>query len=335
MANKKVLTQNNCADAAMEQAKAIQYDFLRGKSLGSQVDRIALYGIPRGGVPAAYLIKSALSEITETPVTIEDDIRKLSEHKDKATGEVVRPYGVIVDDLIDSGKTMKSYSERVPGAVQVALFDKRDDTENYWYVFPWEERGNDSGDEGIEDNVTRILQYIGEDVDRPGIIETPARVSKALLEKCEGYRFSPKDIADTLKVFEDGAENGDGQMVVVADIPVYSMCEHHMETIFGTATIGYIPNEHEPRIVGLSKFARLVNIFARRLQVQERLTNQIADAIDKHLSPMGVGVIINARHMCMESRGVRTPGSYTVTCSLRGNFKNDPTVRAEFMAHKK
>jgi GTP cyclohydrolase I len=131
-----------------------------------------------------------------------------------------------------------------------------------------------------------------------------------------------------LKVFEDGAEGCD-EMVVVKDIPFYSKCEHHMADIFGTATIAYVPNG---KIVGLSKLNRLLDIYARRLQVQERLTAQVADALMEHLQPKGSAVLIKARHMCMESRGVRQQGHHTITSALRGVFKTESATRAEFMA---
>jgi GTP cyclohydrolase I len=115
---------------------------------------------------------------------------------------------------------------------------------------------------------------------------------------------------------------------VVRDIPIHSFCEHHLASIFGTATIGYLPNG---KIVGLSKLSRLADMFARRLQVQERMTNQIADALMEHLQPLGCGVMINARHMCMESRGVCQQGTSTVTSALRGAFRDDPQTRAEFL----
>ena len=141
---------------------------------------------------------------------------------------------------------------------------------------------------------------------------------------CSGYNV---DIAKLLKTFEDGAENYD-EMVLVKDIPIYSKCEHHLADIFGTATIAYIPNG---RVVGLSKLSRVADAFARRLQVQERLTTQIADALDEHLRPKPVGVIVKARHMCMESRGICQQGHHTVTSALRGVFKTDPTARSEFL----
>jgi GTP cyclohydrolase I len=160
---------------------------------------------------------------------------------------------------------------------------------------------------------------------RGGLIETPLRAAKAWEEWTSGYNQDP---AELLKVFEDGAEGCD-QMVVVSDIPVYSHCEHHLAPIFGHATVGYLPSS---RIVGLSKLNRLVDVFARRLQVQERMTNQIADALMTHLQPRGVGVVIKARHMCMESRGVKQNGSLTTTSSLHGVFRDDPTVRSEFFS---
>ena len=128
-------------------------------------------------------------------------------------------------------------------------------------------------------------------------------------------------------MFEDGAEKHD-QMVTVRDIPIYSHCEHHLAPIFGTVTISYIPNG---RIVGLSKLSRLADMYARRLQVQERLTDQIADALFEHLEAKGVGVVIKARHMCMESRGICQQGHHTVTTALRGAMKDEPDTRSEFL----
>jgi GTP cyclohydrolase I len=160
---------------------------------------------------------------------------------------------------------------------------------------------------------------------REGLAETPARVAKAWEFWTSGYAING---ADVLKVFEDGGENCD-EMVLVKDIPVYSHCEHHLAAIFGTATVAYIPNG---RIVGLSKLSRLVGIHSRRLQVQERLTNDIAEDLWNHLQPLGVGVLIKARHLCMESRGICQQGHHTITSALRGAIKDQPAARAEFMA---
>lgn len=175
-------------------------------------------------------------------------------------------------------------------------------------------------------NVIRKLltDVIRADANREGLRDTPARVVKAWAHWCSGYDMDPKEI---LKVFEDGATGYD-EMVLVRDIPLYSKCEHHLADIFGTACVAYIPNG---RIVGLSKLSRLVECFARRLQVQERLTVQIADALQEHLNPLGVGVLIRARHMCMESRGISQQGHHTVTTALRGAMRTDPRTRAEFL----
>jgi GTP cyclohydrolase I len=164
----------------------------------------------------------------------------------------------------------------------------------------------------------------GDNMEREGLAETPKRVAKAWAHWTSGYEV---DIAKLLKTFEDGADGYDG-MVIVKDIPIYSKCEHHLADIFGTATIAYIPNG---RVVGLSKLSRLADAFARRLQVQERLTTQIADALVEHLAPLGVGVLIRARHMCMESRGICQQGHHTITSALRGALREQAEARAEFM----
>jgi len=173
--------------------------------------------------------------------------------------------------------------------------------------------------------VRNLLAYIGEDPDREGLLETPVRFLKAWEEYTRGYREKPEEI---LKSFEDGAQSCD-EMVIVRDIPVYSLCEHHLAPFFGKAYVGYVPDK---RILGLSKISRLVEIYGRRLQVQERLTNQIADALDTHLQPLGVAVVIECRHMCMESRGVRHTGTATVSSALRGSIKTNADTRREFLS---
>lgn len=165
----------------------------------------------------------------------------------------------------------------------------------------------------ISHSIEKILKLIegGDDL-REGLVETPSRVAKAFETWFGGYGV---DIASLFKTFEDGGENCN-EMVIVRDIPVYSHCEHHMAPIIGRAVVGYVPNG---RIVGLSKLSRVVDAFSRRLQVQERLTNQIADAIVEHLDPKAVCVYIDAKHMCMESRGVKQVcGSSTITKAFRG-----------------
>jgi len=176
-----------------------------------------------------------------------------------------------------------------------------------------------------ENDWRRLLETLGEDPDRPGLVETPSRVAKAWQHWTSGYGQEPSDI---LKVFEDGAEDYN-ELIMVRNIPVYSHCEHHLAPFFGTATIGYTPNG---RIVGLSKLTRLMDCFAKRLQVQERLTIQVANALMEHLEPKSVGVMIRCRHMCMESRGIRTPGEETVTSALLGELQTNLALRTEFLS---
>lgn len=171
----------------------------------------------------------------------------------------------------------------------------------------------------------RLLSSIGEDPTRQGLVETPGRVSRAWAHWTRGYKQDPAAI---LKTFADGGESYD-ELIVVRQIPVYSHCEHHLAPFFGHATVGYLPSGH---IVGLSKLTRLVNCFAARLQVQERLTQQIAQSLLEHLQPKAVGVIIRCRHMCMESRGIAVAGEETVTSAMLGDLKTNPAQRAEFLA---
>lgn len=261
-----------------------------------------LYGVPRGGIPAAFAVQAGLVELSRPAVVVDN----------------VMDADYIVDDLIDSGTTREQFSQAC-GTPFFALFHKHDPAE--WFVFPWE--GGSSGSQ--EDIVIRTLQAIGEDTTREGLRDTPTRVVKAWQTWFSGYSQKP---ADVLKVFEDGAEQCD-EMVIETDIPVYSFCEHHMAPIFGVAHVAYIP---DGKVVGLSKLARVVDIYARRLQVQERLTNQIATALSDHLNPKGVGVILQCRHLCMESRGIERHGVVTTTSALRGAIKQEHETRAEFLS---
>ncbi len=174
-------------------------------------------------------------------------------------------------------------------------------------------------------NVYEFLQFLGENPKRGGLLETPQRVVKAWKFFCSGYDGKPEEV---LKTFEDGGEKYD-ELLFQANIPLYSNCEHHLQTFFGVAHVAYVPNG---RVVGLSKLSRLAEIFSRRLQVQERLTQQIADALMEHLSPKGVGVVLQMRHMCMEARGIQKVGTITMTSCLRGCVKEEPECRGEFMS---
>lgn len=176
--------------------------------------------------------------------------------------------------------------------------------------------------EAFEEAVTKILELVGEDPSREGLLKTPSRVAKAFEFMTEGYRQDPKAILS-----EALFTSSNDEMVLVRDIEFYSMCEHHMLPIIGRAHVAYIP---DGKVVGLSKIPRIVNVFARRLQIQEQMTEQIADAISETINPKGVAVVLHARHMCMEMRGVEKINSTTVSSALRGLFKRDERTRNEF-----
>ena len=176
--------------------------------------------------------------------------------------------------------------------------------------------------EEIKINFERIIDLLGEDTDREGLKKTPLRAAKAMKFLTEGYEMEPKQIMQNAIFNEDYNE-----MVIVKDIELYSLCEHHLLPFFGKAHIAYIPNG---KIVGLSKIPRVVDVFSRRLQVQERLTEQVLDCINETLEPIGVGVVIEASHMCMMMRGVQKQNSTTTTSGFRGSFKETDT-RNEFL----
>jgi len=177
----------------------------------------------------------------------------------------------------------------------------------------------------IKKAITSIIEAIGEDPKRESLIGTPERVAEMYAELFMGLGKNPKE---ELRV---GFELGHREMVVLKDIPFYSMCEHHLLPFYGVAHIGYIPND-EGRIVGISKLARVVEIIARRPQLQERMTTEIADAIDDGIKPDGVAVVIRAEHLCMIMRGIKKPGSNVITSAIRGAFRRRPASRAEFFS---
>lgn len=247
------------------------------------------YGVPRGGVIVAGLTGNPTNNIEEADV--------------------------IIDDLIDSGKTMERYAKY--NKPFVALIDKRDELRDDWLVFPWESKEQDTN-ETVEDNVTRLLQYFGEDVNREGLRETPKRFVKFFREF-----LNPPDWNCTS--FEG---EGYDEMIIQTNIPFHSLCEHHIAPFFGTGTIAYIPNK---RIVGLSKLARTLETYARRLQNQERITTQVAEFLWEELQPLGVAVQLTAKHMCMEMRGVKKHDTHTTTTKLLGVFKSDINAKNEFL----
>lgn len=250
-----------------------------------------LYGVPRGGQVVAGLTGRAVDTIEEADA--------------------------IVDDIVDSGATRGRYANT--GKPFWALVDKTGaDADVGWVVFPWE----GSQEQSVEDNVLRLLQFIGEDAARDGLRDTPKRVVKALREMTVGYKQDPKEILG--RVFEDNHD----QLVTLDHIEFVSMCEHHMMAFMGQVHVGYIPRKN---IAGISKLARLVDCFARRLQVQERMTRQVAEAIQQHLDPVGVAVVVEARHSCVCARGVGKQSSVMRTSAMLGAFRDKPEARAEFL----
>ncbi len=176
--------------------------------------------------------------------------------------------------------------------------------------------------ERIKDAVAEIMDALGVDMDRPGTRHTPERVAEMYMEIFSGIHEDPGSVLEV--VFEEGHD----EIVLVKDIPLYSMCEHHLMPFLGKAHVAYLPNENG-QITGLSKLARLVDILSKRPQVQERLTTQIADTLEAKVNPRGVLVVVEAEHLCMTMRGVKKPGSVTVTSAVRGVFKTDASTRAE------
>jgi GTP cyclohydrolase I len=263
-----------------------------------------VYGIPTGGAPVAIMVADALAvPVAESPTP---------------------GNSLIVDDLVDTGRTMAQY--RKSGYRCDAMFRKSYSPADLapdatvtdgWLAFPWEK---DDGDP--TDAVLRLIQHVGEDPTREGLLDTPRRVTKAWRELTSGYHDDPETILST--TFDVAYD----QMVLVRNLPFVSLCEHHILPFTGTATIAYVPGD---RVVGLSKLARLLDCYSRRLQVQERLTNEIADAIEKYLAPQGVGVVVSGTHSCMALRGVRKTGDM-VTSAMRGVIRTNDAARAELMA---
>jgi GTP cyclohydrolase I len=261
-----------------------------------------VYGVPRNGTVVAALLRGVLPDLA------------LAETPDGAGTWVV-------DDLVDSGTTLGRFNGQpvdamirkpwspthlAPHAVEL----------DAWVVFPWET------EHAPEDAVVRLLTWLGEDPQREGLRDTPARVLRALREMTTGYDDDPVEILT--RQFELGYD----ELVIVRAIPFWSLCEHHLLPFHGEATVGYLPG---PRVVGLSKVVRLVECYARRLQVQERLTVEIAEALMTHLQARGAGVILRARHGCMETRGVRAAAE-TVTSAMLGVFRDEAKARAELLA---
>ncbi|MEU7217451.1 GTP cyclohydrolase I FolE [Nocardia iowensis] len=184
------------------------------------------------------------------------------------------------------------------------------------------ETGRAFDQDRAEAAVRELLLAVGENPDRPGLIDTPARVARAYREMFAGLYVEPEDVLNT--TFDEGHQ----ELVLVRDIPLYSTCEHHLVSFHGVAHVGYIPGKHG-RVTGLSKLARLVDLYAKRPQVQERLTSQVADAVMRKLDPRGAIVVVEAEHLCMAMRGIRKPGASTTTSAVRGLLQSSPSSRSE------
>jgi len=228
----------------------------------------------------------------------------------------------LVDDIIDSGKTLLKYTPyKKPFlalyATGKSFYSKYAvenlNTKEWVYIF--------SEEDDVRENIRRLLEYIGENPDREGLKDTPTRVIKSYSEIFSGYKQNPKEIFKA--IFNEKYD----EMVISKNIEFYSMCEHHMLPFFGKIHIGYIPNK---KVLGISKLSRLVEIYSRRLQIQERLVEQIADELNSSLKPKGVIVVAEAVHMCMVMRGVKKQNSKMITSAIRGAFKKQP-AREEFL----
>lgn len=264
-----------------------------------------IYGIPKGGMIAAgFLLNTATARLSEISLTGDPK---------EAT--------VIFDDIVDSGATKKKFRKEFPNARFISLYTKKDFPDS-WLVFPWE-ADHPAGEDSVDANIIRILEYIGEDPKREGLVDTPKRVINSWQEIYGGYTKDPKDL---LTVFDS---DGYDEMVILKDIEMYSTCEHHMLPFYGKAHVAYIPNG---RIIGISKLARLVEIYARRLQVQERIGEQVVKALMKYLNPKGAACVIEAKHMCMCTRGINKQNSIMTTSSVKGVFYDKPETRQELMA---
>jgi len=267
--------------------------------------KIKIWGIPRGGKIVEGLMISTNPQMYEAACSPEDA-------------------DYFVDDIIDSGASAKRYQEKFNKGT-IALVDRSQYDawiQKSWIIFPWE-IGEVGAAPGPEDNVTRLLQYIGEDVTREGLVKTPHRVVKAMKEMTEGYHQDPKQILSTSF---DAA--GCDEMVILQGIRFASLCEHHMLPFTGEAAVAYLPGT---RVVGISKLARLVQCYAKRLQIQERMTTQIAKAIELHLNPAGVGVVIRAHHSCIGCRGANQPDAEMITSAMYGKMRERPEARGELL----
>jgi GTP cyclohydrolase I len=217
---------------------------------------------------------------------------------------------------------LPDHVRKIVAEIETEIGDEPGDAET---AIEGDELRGQAGNGRVEAAVREILVEIGEEPDRPGLLGTPARVHRMYTELTAGYHVDPTRLMNGAIFEVDYSE-----MVVVKDIPFYSLCEHHLLPFFGAAAVAYIPRG---RVVGLSKIPRIVEMYARRLQVQERMTQQIADFLQDHLEPQGVGVVVEATHLCAVMRGVRKPGTIMTTSAVLGLFRSRDKTRSEFLAH--
>jgi len=271
--------------------------------LDHTTEEVKIYPVPRGGIYVAIMLQHLINAEEQI------DNWTIVESASEAT--------IFVDDIIDTGSTMQYYERKYSHIPFFALVLKED---NEWVSFPWERMTKDNGP---VDNVRRLLEYIGEDPKREGLVETPKRVIRSYETLFGGYKQKPEDV---LKLFEDGACN---EMVLLKDVEFTSFCEHHILPFFGKAHIAYIP---DGRVIGISKLARILEIYARRLQIQERIGQQITDCLMKFLKPKGAACVLEAQHACMVCRGVQKQNSVMMTSSLTGVFLEHVQTRSEFFS---
>ena len=265
---------------------------------------IRVFGVPKNGLVLAQRLK----------ISYPSEVRIVYKPTDA---------DILLDDVLASGQTMKHFTDLNPEAEVRVMFDKRKpEIAALGYIrFPWEDYKKDT-----ENIVVQTIEMIGDDPKRPGLVETPDRVVRSWKELYSGYQIkNPGKILE--KLFQ--APGSSDEMIIVKNIKVFSTCEHHLIPFFGQASVGYIPSDDW--VVGASKIPRLVDVYARRLQIQERLTHEIGSTFWEYVKPKGFGIVMECQHLCMKSRGVNEPNSSLITSAMHGIFRKDSAVRTEFL----
>jgi len=265
---------------------------------------IRAYPIPRGGILAAQAVQAAKAIPRQIRVIIVEELEDAD---------------CFIDDILDSGATKEKYQKRRNLPFYVLVNKQIEGM--LWWEFPWERM---VGEMGPEENIRRLIEFIGDDLNREGLRETPQRVIRSYLKLFEGYQ---QDVEKNVKFFEDDSCD---EMVILRDVEFFSTCEHHMLPFFGKAHIAYVP---DGRVIGASKLVRVLEVFSRRLQIQERICEQVTRALDETLKPKGSACVLEAQHFCMTSRGVQKQCTVMVTSSLTGVFREKGNeARSEFLS---